>query len=141
MKRLAMTLLAAAALAVPSGAAAQVVDPGGGGGGYCAYGLMTEPGEYSGSIPYSANSFTQLTTTIRNLNSLGFSGSIDVWTYSSTNAHKDLYLTPSWWPWGGQSASVTGPTYTTGWTNPAVPFHIYLHAFSDQMVLAYQVCA
>jgi hypothetical protein len=93
----------------------------------------------SGSIPYSANSLTQLTTTITNMNYVGFVGSVDIWTTSASNVHRDMWLAPTYLP--GHSVTIVGPTYTTGWTNPVVPYHIDLHAYSDAVGLAYKVCA
>ncbi len=137
MKRLLVALTAAVVLAVPSAASAMVIDPGGGGGGgACVSGIMTHEGSYSGWIPYfGSNSFVQLSTTITNVNVLGFLGTAQVSTYPSSTVSSTFFL----WPYG--STTIVGPTYTIPWSNTrGVPYTIYLSPISDAYALAYWVC-
>jgi hypothetical protein len=137
MKRLIIVLAAAVMLAVPAGASAMVIDPGGGGGSTsgCTSGMLSE-GSNGGSIPdFRTNSLVQVSVRITNLNVLGFTGSVDISTYPSSKVSRSFFL----WPY--QSITITGPTYTTPWSNTrGVPFNIALWPGSDAYALAYQAC-
>lgn len=139
MRRLLVVVAAALTLVVvPASASAMILagDGGGSSGTYCSYGSMSGDGVYYGRVPYyGSNTLVQLETTITNVNVLGFVGSADVYTYSTSSAGANFFL----WPY--QSVRIVGPTYTTPWSNTSgVPFHIDLNAGSDAVALAYRVC-
>jgi hypothetical protein len=102
----------------------------------CRSGIMAGGGSYSGTVPYYvSNSYVQLRTTITNVNLLGFVGYLSVYTYSNSKVSTYVSLLP----YG--STSVTGPTYTTPFSNTkGVPFRLDLTAYSSAVALAYQVC-
>ena len=102
----------------------------------CRSGIMAGGGSYSGTVPYTVNnSIVQLRTTITNVNLLGFVGYLSVYTYSISKVSKYVSLLP----YG--STSITGPTYTTQYSNTkGVPFRLDLTAYSSAVALAYQVC-
>jgi hypothetical protein len=137
MKRLAVTVAAVFVLVLPAAAGATIIGGGGGGGGgACVSGIMSGEGSYSGSIPYyGSNSYVQLSTQITNVNVLGFLGTAEVSTYSSSHVSQTFFL----FPW--QSVSFSGPTYTTPSPNTrGVPFTISLSPQSDAVALEYLVC-
>ena len=136
MKRLAVTVAAVLVLVLPAAAGATIIGRGGGGGGACSSGIMTGEGSYSGSVPYfGSNTYVQLSTTITNVNVLGFFGTADVSTYSNSHVSRTFVLGP----WG--SVTIAGPTYTTPSPNThGVPFTIYLSPVSDAFALEYEVC-
>lgn len=137
MKRLLVTLVAAFVLAAPGAASAMLINPGGGGGGgACSSGIMTHEGTFSGSIPYyNYNSLVQLSTTITNVNVLGFLGTVQVSTYPSSHVSSYFLI----WPY--QSITITGPTYTTPYPNTrGVPYSLLLSPDSDAYALGYRVC-
>jgi hypothetical protein len=139
MRRLILALAVAAMLVVPGVASAMVIDPGGGGGpaGGCTSGILYE-GNNSGYIPYfRSNSFVRISVKISNLNVLGVTGSVDIYTYPSSKVSRSFTFLPFLY----QSITIAGPTYTTPLLNArGVPFNVAWWPVSDAYALAYQAC-